>query len=198
MRGFFGHGGFGRGKGLGFGDEDDEDLRGFGGQGRHGHPGRGGRHGRGFGHGGLRLVLLKLLEDRPRHGYELIKEIEERSQGRYVPSPGVVYPALSWLEDGGLIVIAAADDGRKLARITPAGTAFLAEQAAEVARLLAVMDGAGAEQERGGIHEYAALFRAMHNLKTSLRTRGLRPLSKTETETIVDWIDELARKIERL
>lgn len=188
MRGFFGRGGFG-------GGDDDDDMRGFGGRHRHGHHGRGGRHGRGFGHGGLRLVLLKLLEDRPRHGYELIKEIEERSQGRYVPSPGVVYPALSWLEDGGLITIAAADDGRKLARITPAGQSFLAEQADEVARLLSLMlEG---DEERGGIHEYAALFRAMHNLKGALRTRGLRPLSKTEVETIVDWIDELARKIER-
>lgn len=193
MRGFFGHGG-GFGRGGGFGGDDDDDMRGFGRGGPHG--GGRGRHGRGFGHGGLRLVLLKLIQDRPRHGYELIKEIEERSQGRYVPSPGVVYPALSWLEDGGFITIEPGEDGRKLARITPAGERFLEEQAGELDRLAAMMQG-GAEEGRGGIHEYAALFRAMHNLKAALRTRGLRPLAKTEVETIVDWIDELARKIER-
>lgn len=194
MRGFF----FGRGgHGGGFGrDGDDEDFRGFGrgGGGRHG--GRGGPGGRGFGHGGLRLVLLRLIADKPSHGYELIKEIEERSQGHYTPSPGVIYPALSWLEDGGFITIEAGEDARKQARITPAGETYLREQADEVQRLFALMQ-AGAE-ERGSGPEYAPLFRAMHNLKAALRTRALRPLSKTEIETIVDWMDELARKIERL
>lgn len=192
MRGFF----FGRGgHGGGFGRDGDDDFRGFG---RHGgrHGGRGGHGGRGFGHGGLRLVLLRLIADKPSHGYELIKEIEERSQGHYTPSPGVIYPALSWLEDGGFITIEAGEDARKQARITPAGEAYLQDQADEVERLFAMMQ-AGVE-ERGGGPEYAPLFRAMHNLKAALRTRALRPLSKAEIETIVDWIDELARKIERL
>lgn len=191
MKGFF----FGRGGPGGFGGgDDDDDLRGFGrGGGRHG--GRGGP-GRGFGHGGLRLVLLTLIAEKPSHGYELIKAIEERSQGRYTPSPGVIYPALSWLEDGGFITIEAGEDSRKQARITQAGETYLAEQADEVRRLSALMQ---AEPEgHGSGHEYAPLFRAMHNLKAALRTRGLRPLSKTEIETIVDWIDDLARKIERL
>ena len=65
---------------------------------------RGGRsEGRGFGHGGLRLVLLKLLSEKPSHGYELIKAIEERFKGGYSPSPGVIYPTLNWLEDEGFI-----------------------------------------------------------------------------------------------
>lgn len=165
------------------------------GRGRH-HGGGRGEGGRGFGHGGLRLVLLKLIEQRPSHGYELIKEIEQRTGGHRAPSPGVVYPALSWLEDGGFITITTGEDSRKQASITEAGRAFLAEQATDVDRLMALLD-AGGDAPGGEGHEYAPLFRAMDNLKGALRTRSLRPLSKTEIETIVDWIDDLARKIER-
>lgn len=172
------------------------------GHGRHGHGfghggGGGGRGGRGgFGHGGLRLVLLSLIAEKPAHGYELIKAIEERSGGRYAPSPGVIYPALSWLEDGGFISIAVGEDSRKLASITETGRTYLAEQADEVERLLAMMgDGSGGGRDRGT--DFAPLFRAMDNLKGALRTRGMRPLSKGDIENIVDWIDELARKIER-
>lgn len=169
------------------------------GHGRHGHGfghGGGGRGGRGgFGHGGLRLVLLSLIAEKPAHGYELIKAIEERSGGRYAPSPGVIYPALSWLEDGGFISIAVGEDSRKLASITEAGRTYLAEQADEVERLLAMMGDGGGGRDRGT--DFAPLFRAMDNLKGALRTRGMRPLSKGEIENIVDWIDELARKIER-
>lgn len=157
--------------------------------------GRGGGGRRGFGHGGLRLVLLRLIADRPSHGYELLKEIEERSQGRRVPSPGVVYPALSWLEDGGFITISTAEDNRKQATITDAGRAFLAEQGEEVERLMAMLEG-GPGGGGDGV-EFAPIFRAMDNLKGALRTRSLRPLEKQDIEGIVDWIDELARKIER-
>jgi len=204
MRGFFfhrpggGHGdqrhfshrdGFGRGFG-GFGfdprrmDRGFDDLRG-------GMRGR--RDGRGFGHGGLRLVLLKLISEKPSHGYELIKEIEERFKGAYVPSPGVVYPTLSWLEDEGYITIATGEDGRKQASITEPGRTFLSENAAQVEALFARMDEAGGDQG-----DYAPLFRAMQNLKSALKMRGLKPLGKAEIEAIVDLIDDTAKKIERM
>lgn len=157
--------------------------------GERGHRGRGGR---GFGHGGLRLVLLKLLSDKPSHGYELIRAIEDHFNGRYAPSPGIVYPALSWLEDGGFITITPDAEGRKVATITEAGTAFLAERAEEVERLFAE---APAEASDGP--DFAPVFRAMDNLKAALRNRASRPLTQDELHTIVDGIDDLARRIER-
>src|SRR5690606_25340682 len=79
----------------------------FGGHGRHEH-GRAGMGGRGgrrrlFDGGELRLVLLKLIGDQPRHGYDLIREIEDKTGGAYAPSPGVIYPTLTLLADMGLI-----------------------------------------------------------------------------------------------
>ncbi len=203
MRGFFHNRGQGHhservhshrdGPGRGFFGRDHGDGQ-FGaalGRGRGGF--RGGRDGRGFGHGGLRLVLLKLISEKPSHGYELIKAIEERFNGAYTPSPGVIYPTLSWLEDEGFITVTPGEDGRKSAQITEAGTGHLAEKAEQVDELFAMMDGNGGE--RG---DYAPLFRAMGNLKMALRMRGMKPLAKTEIETIVDLIDEVAKKIERL
>src|SRR3954466_11847392 len=86
---------------------------------------RGGRHGgRLFDYGELRLLVLAMLAERPRHGYELIKAIEERTGGGYSPSPGVIYPTLAWLEDMGY-AIATADGGRRSYAVTDEGSAFL-------------------------------------------------------------------------
>ncbi|EGF93701.1 transcriptional regulator PadR-like family protein [Asticcacaulis biprosthecium C19] len=160
--------------------------------GSHRFGGRGRREGRGFGPGGLRLVLLKFISEKPSHGYELIKSIEDEFQGAYAPSPGIVYPALSWLEDGGFIVIAADADNRKVATITEAGQALLSERAADLDRLFEAM------ADKPGSHDdYAPLYRAMDNLKAALRTRAVRPMAKSEIENVVDWIDDLAKKIER-
>src|SRR5713226_2611860 len=79
-----------------------------------------------FGSGDMKYVILKLLQDKPRHGYEVMKELEEQSQGCYSPSPGTVYPTLQWLEDEGL-VRAGDVDGKKVYEITDAGRAFLDE-----------------------------------------------------------------------
>ena len=64
---------------------------------RHGRHGRGGGLGRFFAHGDLRLVILHLIAEKPRHGYEIIKAIEEQVAGAYSPSPGVIYPTLTLL-----------------------------------------------------------------------------------------------------
>ena len=81
-----------------------------------------------FESGELRLVLLKLIADQPRHGYDLIRAIEELTHGSYAPSPGVVYPTLTMLQDMGLIQEAAAEGARKAFAVTPEGEAHLAEQ----------------------------------------------------------------------
>ena len=89
--------------------------------------GGGRRRRRMFGSGELRLVLLKLVADEPRHGYELIKAIEELTEGAYAPSPGTIYPTLSLLEDEGAITQAAGDETRKAYEATDAGRSELEE-----------------------------------------------------------------------
>ncbi len=104
--------------------------RGFGGFGREsGGRGRGGnafRIGRMLADGDLRLIVLALLEEAPRHGYEIIKALEEKSSGFYSPSPGVVYPTLTFLEEAGY-AIAASDGNKKVYSITDGGRAHLDE-----------------------------------------------------------------------
>ena len=99
----------------------------FFGAGRMGHRGRGPRGGRMFEQGDLKLVILQLLEEKPRHGYEIIKDLEERSGGRYTPSPGTVYPTLTLLEDMGYASSSAEAGGKKVYSITDEGRAYLAE-----------------------------------------------------------------------
>jgi len=74
----------------------------------------------------MKYVILKLLRDKPRHGYEVMKDLEERMHGCYSPSPGTVYPTLQWLEDEGLVV-ARDVEGKKVYEITDIGRAFLDE-----------------------------------------------------------------------
>ena len=84
-----------------------------------------------FAHGGLRLYLLLLLDDEPRHGYELIRLLEDRFMGMYTPSAGTIYPRLAALEDDGLVEHDVVD-GRKVYRLTAAGQAELAERRDEI------------------------------------------------------------------
>ena len=79
-----------------------------------------------FGAGDMKYVILKLLRDKPRHGYEVMKELEERMHGCYSPSPGTVYPTLQWLEVEGLVV-GREVEGKKVYEITDTGRAFLDE-----------------------------------------------------------------------
>lgn len=93
-----------------------------------------GRHGGGgrmFGKGDLKYVFLDLLQERPRHGYDLIRALEERFAGSYTASPGTVYPVLQLLEDMGHVSVVE-QDGRKVYTVTPAGEAFLAERRSTV------------------------------------------------------------------
>ena len=97
----------------------------WGGRGRH----RGGpfRRGRVFGQGDLKYVVLQLLAEKPRHGYEIIKELEERFGGAYAPSAGTVYPTLALLEDMGFASVSLEEGGKKVFSITPEGTKYLEE-----------------------------------------------------------------------
>ena len=80
--------------------------------------------GRFFGHGDLRLVILHLIAEKPRHGYEIIKAIEDGASGAYSPSPGVIYPTLTLLEELGYVT-ATVEGAKRLHEITAEGRAFL-------------------------------------------------------------------------
>ncbi len=178
-------GGPGRHKGWG-GPEDGE-----------GSGGPRGRRGRMFGQGELRLALLKLLADQPRHGYELIKAFEELTGGAYAPSPGAVYPTLQLLADEGAIE-ERADEGtqRKAFTATEQGLAELRSRAEEVQALFARLSSHAEEHQRG---RSPHLFRAMGNLASVLKQRARdNKLDEETMNEIVDMIDEMARRIERL
>lgn len=162
-----------------------------------GRSGRGeGRRRRMFDGDELRLVLLKLIADQPRHGYELIRDIEERTGGAYAPSPGVIYPTLTMLDEMGLVEEARTEGARKQFAVTAAGTALLDERAVEVAALFARLDAMGAERARV---DRAPVRRAMDNLSNVLRHRLHRDDATDDTtHDIAALIDEAARKIERM
>src|SRR5882757_9570867 len=113
----------------------------------------GGMGSRGFGmgrklaSGDLQLLILKLLDEKSRYGYEIIKELDERSKGFYVPSPGMVYPALTYLEEIGHATVAA-DGSRKLYSITDAGKEHLAKNLATADALLTQFERVGERMDR--------------------------------------------------
>lgn len=162
------------------------------------------RHGRGFGHfsggfmdgmgmggrafragrrlasGDLQLVLLALLAERASHGYELIKALEERSDGFYSPSPGMIYPALTWLEEMAYASVTA-EGVKKLYSITDTGRAYLAENEDAAEAMLSQLENIGRKMGRlrealGGIDEdedgeWRELAAVRRELKRALREK---------------------------
>ena len=117
-----------------------------------------------FEQGDLRFVILHLLAEKPRHGYEIIKELEERSGGRYTPSAGTVYPTLTMLEDMGFAVATVEEGGKKVYSITDAGRQHLAENKGAVDEVLDRLTHLGAsifgEQMRPAHEAMGSLGRA--------------------------------------
>lgn len=166
-------------------------MRGPRGEGR---GGRGGRIGRFLDHGDLRFIVLALLEEQPRHGYELIKELEERTGGAYRPSPGVIYPTLALLEDEGFVRPVAAEAGRKLYEVTDTGREALAQNRANVDAVFARMN----EAAEGSEATRPRIGRAMGNLHLALETRlARRPITPEQLDAIVKAIDDAAGAIDK-
>ncbi len=198
--------GFGRGA---FGEERETTMS-EGPFGRHFRRGRrmcengeesfGGRHGFGrrrrmFDGGELRLVFLALIEIEPRHGYDLIREIETRSSGAYAPSPGIVYPTLALLEEIGQIEARAVEGAKKQFALTEGGKAFLDQNRTQANVALARLDEVGA---RAAPMEAGPVARAMGNLRTALHQRLAEAADRKMLFEVADILDEAARKIERL
>ncbi len=141
--------------------------------------GRGGRWGRFFGPGEIRLALLSMLESGPKHGYELMKELETKSGGIYKASAGAIYPALQQLEDEGL-VSSDQPSGKRTYSLTDAGTAELQREAETVKKIWQRAEQAGDWATWIGM-EGAEVFRpAAELMKTALRaaTRGSHDSAK--------------------
>jgi DNA-binding PadR family transcriptional regulator len=147
-----------------------------------------------FDQGDLRLILLQLIAEKPSHGYELIKAIEERLAGAYSPSPGVVYPTLTFLEEAGFATVAPEAGGKKLYAITEEGRAELAANRAAIDGLFARMDEARARSSGAS----PRIGRAMQNLATALAYRlSEGPLSESELQRLAAAIDAAALAVEK-
>jgi DNA-binding PadR family transcriptional regulator len=187
----------------GFGRRGIRPEDGEGGGGRHGHRHRhgggrdgAGRHGRGgrvFDHGDLRLVVMTLLAERPRYGYEIIKALEERVGGGYSPSPGVVYPTLTLLQEVGHATVSEEHGGRRLYTLSDEGRAYLAANKTTADAIMARVDE-GAVLRAGPPPQ---VVRALENLETAVRLRLKgRQATDVQIRAVADAIDAAARTIE--
>jgi DNA-binding PadR family transcriptional regulator len=200
------HGGYG----MGWDDEGGygrEHYEFHGRRGRHGHHHQGGdalgdwdglqgggRRGGGrlLGHGDLKLLLLALIEQQPRHGYELIRTIEEMFHGHYSPSPGAVYPTLTMLEEMGYASVENEQGSRKLYAITNEGRAYLEENRGAV--------DAMTERNRHSARLIAKLSlplsvrKAMHALKHAVLMRGA-DWNKAEAQRVAAILERAAADI---
>lgn len=184
--------GFGRGHGGPFGGDPfgDDGARG-GGRG-----GRGGGRRRLFDNDALRLILLKLIADEARHGYELIRAIEALSGAAYAPSPGVVYPTLTLLSEMDLIVEEPSEGSRKRFAITDAGRAQIEDRSEALEMAMERLSHLAKKAERtdGG-----PVRRAMHNLRFAVQQRLEKEGADNQTMfDVAALIDEAVAKIERL
>jgi DNA-binding PadR family transcriptional regulator len=160
---------------------------------RHGPHRHGGRR-RLFDYGDLRFILLRMIMDKPSHGYDLIKALEERMGGGYSPSPGVIYPTLTLLEEQGYADVTV-DGGKKLYRATTEGVAYLQANQAAVDAIQARIDAIARERN---IAPPPQIVRALENLKTALRLRlASGSIAAERVAAIAGAIDAAAAEAEQ-
>jgi DNA-binding PadR family transcriptional regulator len=174
-----------RGRHGGFGGPMGHE-RGFGGGGRERH----------FDNGELRFVILQLIADKPSYGYEIIKAIEERLSGAYAPSPGVVYPTLTMLEEEGYATVSSTEGNKKLYAATERGVEYLAENKVVLKAIFGRMEQAGKAFGRGRSPQ---IMRAIMNLRYALKIRTERGnLSAEQIRKVAEAIDAAARVIDEV
>lgn len=177
-----------RGFRHGFGGRGPE--RGFG---RRGGFGEG--RGRLFDAGDVKLVILKLLSEQPSYGYQLIKTMEQRLSGGYVPSAGVIYPTLTMLEEEGLAT-STAENNKKVYSLTPEGVQHLEANQPQVTELFTRLEEAGRSFERGRSPE---IMKAFMNLRSAVMARVSRESVKPEQiKKMTDAINAAAKTIDEL
>lgn len=147
-----------------------------------------------FEQGDLKLVVLYLLQQQPRHGYEVIKSIQELTGGEYSPSPGIVYPTLTLLEELEQASVTE-QNGKKQYSITAEGEKLLLEQESAIAHIMKRLNMLGSFGEAKKVPE---LRRSMQNLKMALQMRLERGQGEQDViHKIVDIMDKAAKEIER-
>lgn len=156
----------------------------------------GGRRPRFFGHGDLRLVILDLLTRSASHGYELIKEIENLTQGNYTPSPGVIYPTLDYLQDQTFITITEEENGRKKITITSEGLRWLDENREQLEQIQARIKARSVGFQ---LRKNPQMKRALDNFKAVLDLKvNQGELSDAQLRQIIGVIDRAALEISQL
>jgi len=156
--------------------------------------GRFARRRRMFDQGDLRFVILQLIADKPSHGYEIIKAIEEKVAGAYSPSPGIVYPTLTLLEELGLVTVADGPGTKKLYSVTDEGRATLGQNRPAIDAVFARMAEISATFGEGPAPQ---ILRAAVNLRTALKLRLSRgALTEAQIATITATLDQAAIAIE--
>src|SRR5689334_20289788 len=153
-----------------------------------------GRRRRVFESGDMKYVILRLLKDKPRHGYEVMKELEEQLHGCYSPSPGTVYPTLQWLEDEGL-VMAKDVEGKKVYEITEAGRKFLEEHRDAVDDIFDRVRDAVDRALGGGM---ADVSRSLGRLVKTVYRTGWRARDDVTRERLVTILDRAVAEVEAL
>ena len=142
-----------------------------------------------FDAGALRYVVLQLIAEKPRHGYEIIKEIEQQIGGGYSPSPGVIYPLLSMLQDQGYVSVTP-DGNKNLHTITAEGQAFLNENRSFVDAIRERMSAKG----RGGTRDIRHSIQELLMLMQTLRRKGLSEEQKAKVNAILKQaLDDVAK-----
>ncbi len=149
------------------------------------------RHGRLFGKGDLKYVILDLLRENPSHGYEIIRKLEDRFRGMYVPSAGAVYPTLQMLEDLGYVTVAQ-QDGKKVYTITEQGLGFLGEQQQAVDDTRERMRAWMRPEVREQMHELAD---ELHGLARSFR-HHMHQMDSAKLQRIREAITRAVQEIE--
>jgi DNA-binding PadR family transcriptional regulator len=154
--------------------------------------GFGGGRERFFEGGHLQLVILQLIAEKPSYGYEIIKTIEERLSGGYAPSPGVVYPTLTLLEEEEFVT-SSTEGNKKLYTVTERGKEHLKQNNATVKAIFGRMEQA---QKVFGRGRSPQLMRALMNLKFALKMRVKSGLTSEQVSKIAEALDAAARAID--
>jgi DNA-binding PadR family transcriptional regulator len=141
--------------------------------------------------GALRLVVLAMIADAPRHGYEIIKDLWKQFHGAYAPSPGSIYPMLKMLEEMGLVVSTSFGPRRRFT-ITEFGSAYLEQNRAELAAIHAQLAEAAAPMERESLGE------AVRGLRGAVFAKMRGTLSEASAEKLRDILVRARREIEEL
>jgi DNA-binding PadR family transcriptional regulator len=175
--------------GFGWGPGGPGGPGGFGGAGGPFQGGRGPGRGRMFGHGDLKFVILSLMAEKPRHGYEIIREMEDRFGGAYSPSPGTVYPTLSLLEDLGY-ARATSEEGssRKVYEITGEGRAYLQENQS-------VVDGIFGRVDEFGSFMFGPAMSVLGRAFAELGRAGFRSAMRHQGDE--QWVQRAREILER-